>query len=119
MGSFLGAFGGLLLRGGAMLYKCIWHGCYKIWGEPEPGVSGYSHGLCLAHARLAFASIFRRWQSREGNPDCYLRCYGYCHRQWCTFYHICPIDNPGPEQMEELRVRLEARRQTVSFDNAE
>ena len=102
-----------------MLYKCIWHGCDKVWGDPEPGVSGYSHGLCSPHARLAFASAFRKQQIREGNPDCYLRCFGYCDRHWCTFYPICPIENPGPENMEELKLRLEARGQSGDSDNGE
>jgi hypothetical protein len=119
MGSFLGAFGGLLLRGGAMLYKCIWYGCDKVWGEPEPGVSGYSHGLCSPHARLAFASAFRKQQIREGNPDCYLRCFGYCHQHWCTFHPICPIENPGPENMAELKLRLKARSQSDNLPNGE
>lgn len=99
-----------------MLYKCIWPGCDKVWGESEPG--GHSHGLCFTHARLAFAATFRRQQSKEGNPDCYLRCYGYCHQSWCTFYPFCTTDHPGPEQMKELRVRLEARRQTGNFKEA-
>ena len=100
-----------------MLYKCIWPRCNEVWGTPDPGVSGYSHGLCIPHVRLAFASTFRRQQIREGNPDCYLRCFGYCHQPWCTFYPICPIDNPGPEQMEELQVRLEARRRSIDLGN--
>jgi hypothetical protein len=91
-----------------MLYKCIWPGCDKVWGEPESGVSGYSHGLCLTHARLSFTSAFRKHQIREGNPDCYLRCSGYCHRHWCTFHPICPIENPAPENLAELKLRLEA-----------
>ena len=99
-----------------MLYKCIWPGCHQIWGQPEPGVSGYSHGLCFPHARLAFAYTFRRQQIREGNPDCYLRCFGYCHQPWCTFHPICTVDNPGSEQMAELTVRLEARRQSIDLD---
>ncbi len=92
-----------------MLYRCIWPGCDKIWGEAEAGISGYSHGLCPVHARLAFEVTFRRLQVKEGNPDCYLRCSGSCHRHWCTFYPICIEEEPGPEEMEELRLRLEAR----------
>jgi len=102
-----------------MLYKCIWHGCDKVWGEPEPGVSGYSHGLCSPHARLAFASAFRKQQIREGNPDCYLRCFGYCDRNWCTFHPICPIENPGPENMEELKLRLEKRSRSDDLPHEE
>jgi hypothetical protein len=100
-----------------VLYKCIWPGCNEVWGEPEPGVNGYSHGLCFPHARLALAPTFHKQQIREGNPDCYLRCFGYCHQHWCTFHPICTADNPGPEQMAELRVRLEARRQSVVSGN--
>ncbi len=92
-----------------MLYKCIWPGCEAVWGEPECGVGGYSHGYCFTHARLAFAAAFRRHQIREGNPDCYLRCLGSCERHWCTFHPICPVEHPGPEQMAELQLRLEAR----------
>jgi hypothetical protein len=94
-----------------MRYKCIWPGCETVWGEPEPGVSGYSNGLCVKHARLSFASAFRKLQIREGNPDCYLRCFGYCHRHWCTFHSIFPLENPGPVDLAELKLRLEARRQ--------
>jgi hypothetical protein len=95
-----------------MLYRCIWQRCDKIWGEPEPGVSGYSHGLCSVHARLAFASTFRRMQIKEGNPDCFLRCFGSCHRHSCTFHPLCTVEEPGPDEMEELKVRLEARSQS-------
>lgn len=95
-----------------MLYKCIWPGCDTVWGEPEPGVGGYSHGFCFTHARLALAAAFRKQQRREGNPDCYLRCLGSCDRHWCTFHPICPIEHPGPEQMAELKLRLEARDQS-------
>ncbi len=111
--------GGFRTKGGAMLYKCIWPGCHEVWGEPEPGVSDYSHGLCPPHARQALASTFRRQQSKEGNPDCYLRCFGYCHQYWCTFYPICPNDNPGPEHMEELKVRLGMRSQSDDLPNGE
>jgi len=103
---------GMQVRGIAMLYRCIWAGCDKIWGEPEPGVSGYSHGLCSVHIRFAFENTFRRLQIKEGNPDCYLRCFGNCHRHWCTFHPICTVAEPGPEEMEELQVRLEARHQS-------
>src|SRR3989339_1330606 len=67
----------------------------RMNGEPEPGVSGYSYGLCSLHARLACSSAFRKQQIRECNPDSYLRCFEYCHWHWCTFYPICPIENPG------------------------
>jgi hypothetical protein len=96
-----------------MQYRCIWQGCDKIWGKPESGVSGYSHGLCSVHARLAFESTFRRLQIKEGNPDCYLRCFGNCDQHWCTFHPICVAENPGPEEMEKLRIRLKARSQSV------
>jgi hypothetical protein len=96
-----------------MLYRCIWQGCEKIWGEPEPGISGYSHGLCSVHVKSAFENIFRRLQIKEGNPDCFLRCFGNCNRHWCTFYSICTVENPGPKEIEELRNRLEARNQSV------
>jgi hypothetical protein len=105
----------MALRRGAVLSKCIWPGCQEVWGEPEPGAGGYSHGLCLPHARLALASTFRRQQIREGNPDCYLRCSGYCHQPWCTFHPMCTADNPGPEQMAELKERLAVRRQAVAW----
>jgi hypothetical protein len=98
-----------------MLYRCIWPGCDKIWGDLEEGVSGYSHGLCPVHTRLAFENTFRRFQIKEGNPDCYLRCFGNCHRHWCTFHPICTVDDPGPEQMAELTIRLEARRLSVQL----
>jgi hypothetical protein len=100
-----------------MLYKCIWPGCDKVWGEPEPGVSGYSYRLCPAHARLSLAPAFRKHQIREGNPDCYLRCFGDCDQHWCTFHPIWPIENPGPENMAELKLRLEARGQPDDLDN--
>jgi hypothetical protein len=96
-----------------MLYRCIWPECDKIWGEPESGVSGYSHGLCSPHARLAYANAFRRHQIKEGNPDCYLRCFGNCHRHWCTFHPICTVENPGPEDMAELENRLNAMSQSI------
>ena len=71
--------------------------------------TGYSHGLCPTHSRLAFADVFRRQQAKEGNPDCYLRCFGNCQRHWCTFYPLCTVDDPGPEHLAELQSRLEAR----------
>jgi hypothetical protein len=98
-----------------MLYRCIWQGCDKIWGEPEAGLNGYSHGLCAVHARLAYANIFRRLQIKEGNPDCYLRCFGSCNRHWCTFHPICTVENPGTAEMAELQVRLNVRRQSIHF----
>jgi hypothetical protein len=102
---------GVCIRGEiSMLYKCIWQGCDKIWGEPEPALSGYSHGLCSVHVRLAFEKVFRKLQIKEGNPDCYLKSFGNCNRHWCTFHPICTINDPGPEQIEELTIRLEARR---------
>ncbi len=97
---------------GAMLCKCIWPRCDKVWGEAEQAGNGnnaYSHGLCAAHARLAFTSTFRRQQRREGNPDCYLRCSGYCHQHWCTFHPFCTKENPEPADMAELQLRLAAR----------
>jgi hypothetical protein len=98
-----------------MLYRCIWQGCDKIWGDQEEGVNGYSHGLCSFHARLAFEDTFHRLQIKEGNPDCYLKCFGNCNRHWCTFHPLCTVDDPGPEQMAELTIRLEARRLSVQF----
>lgn len=92
-----------------MLYKCIWEGCNRVWGEPELGEEGYSHGLCPVHSRLAFTEVFRRLQQKEGNPDCYLRCYGNCPRHWCTFYPLCAVNEPGPEHVAELEMRLTAR----------
>jgi hypothetical protein len=96
-----------------MLYKCIWQGCNKIWGEAEPANNGCQHGLCAAHARLAFKNTFRSLQIQEGNPDCYLSNSGSCHRHWCTFHPICTVKNSGPEEMAELGLRLAARHQTV------
>jgi hypothetical protein len=97
-----------------MLYRCIWQGCDKIWGDLEE-VHGYSHGLCSFHARLAFEHTFHRLQIKEGNPDCYLKCFGNCNRHWCTFHPLCTVEDPGPEQMAELTIRLEARRLSVQF----
>src|SRR3974390_1300062 len=97
----LKAFGGVPGRV-TMLYKCIWEGCTKVWGESTPGVDGYSHGICPTHSRLAFADVFRRQQAKEGNPDCYLRCFGDCQRHWCTFFPLCTVDEPGPEHLAEL-----------------
>jgi hypothetical protein len=95
--------------GADMLYKCIWQGCHKVWGEFEPGDDGFSHGLCPTHSRLAFTDVFRRQQLKEGNPDCYLRCFGDCQRDWCTFHPVCTVDDPGLEHLEELQTRLTAR----------
>ncbi len=100
------------MKEGTVLYRCIWPGCDKIWGEAEAGVSGYSHGLCFPHARLAYKAAFRRHQRSEGNPDCYLKCSGYCHQHWCTFHPFCTNENPTLENMEELQVRLAARYQS-------
>ena len=98
-----------------MLYRCVWPGCDKIWGEPELNVQGYSHGLCAVHARLAFKNTFRKLQIKEGNPDCYLSNSGSCHRHWCTFHPICTVDDPGTEELAELQLRLNARRQSIHF----
>jgi hypothetical protein len=108
------AFGGVS-GGGIMLYKCIWEGCTKVWGEPEPGNEGFSHGLCPTHSRLAFTDVFRRQQAKEGNPDCYLRCFGNCQRHWCTFHPLCAVDEPGPEHLMELQSRLEARLNSFQY----
>lgn len=96
-----------------MIYRCIWEGCDKIWGQPESSINGYSHGLCSAHARLAYANAFRKLQIKEGNPDCYLRSFGNCQRHWCTFHPICTVEDPGPEAMAELDFRLNARSQSI------
>ena len=77
-----------------MLCRCIWPGCDKIWGDLEEGVKGYSHGLCSVHTRLAFENTFS-------------------HRHWCTFHPICTVEDPGTEEMAELQVRLNARRQSI------
>jgi hypothetical protein len=96
-----------------MLYRCIWAGCDKIWDNLEEGVKGYSHGLCSVHTRFAFENTFRRLQIKEGNPDCYLRCFGNCQRHWCTFHPICTVEDPGTEEMAELQIRLNTRRQSI------
>jgi len=99
-----------------MLYKCIAPGCNRVWGEPEPGQEGYSHGLCPIHFREAVANVFRRSQLKEGNPDCYLRCFGNCSQHWCTFYPLCTVENPGPEHVAELEMRLAARNHSLAKD---
>jgi hypothetical protein len=91
-----------------MLYKCMWENCNKVWGIPEPVQEGYSHGICPLHSRLAFTDVFRRQQAREGNPQCYL-CNKGCDRNWCTFFPLCQEDDPGPEHVMELQIRLDAR----------
>ncbi len=96
-----------------MRYRCIWQGCDKTWGQPEKGVHGYSHGLCAIHGRLAFEQLFRKLQIKEGNPDCYLRSFDDCPRHWCTFHPLCAVSEPGPEEIAELRVRLEVRRISI------
>jgi hypothetical protein len=58
---------------------------------------------------LAFTDVFRRQQLKEGNPDCYLRCFGDCQRDWCTFHPVCTVAEPGLEHLEELQTRLAAR----------
>ena len=93
-----------------MLYRCIWPGCTKVWGEPVPKANRYSHGLCPRHARVSYATVFRRQQRQEGNPDCYLRHHGYCHQSWCTYYPICINESPRPKHIRELERRLEVRR---------
>ena len=103
------------IGGNAMLYKCIWQGCNKIWGKPDSDGEGYSHGLCPTHSRLAFADVFRRQQAKEGNPDCYLRSFGNCQRHWCTFFPLCTVDDPGPEHLVELQSRLEARLHSFQY----
>jgi hypothetical protein len=96
-----------------MRYRCIWQGCDKTWEEPEKSVHGNSHGLCAVHGRLAFEQLFRKLQIKEGNPDCYLRSFDDCPRHWCTFHPLCAVSEPGPEEIAELRVRLEVRRISI------
>jgi len=33
----------------------------------------------------------------------------------CASYSTCPIENPEPENLAELKLRLEARRQADNF----
>ncbi len=61
------AFGGVP-GGGAMLYKCIWQGCNKIWGEPDPGVDRLqprlmSDSLQIGLRRCISAAASERRQS--------------------------------------------------------
>lgn len=70
-----------------MKFQCI--KCHVTWGEGNPELDGYSHGLCLVCVKEALAPLYRRRQIEEGNFDCFARSSGYCDQAACKYREIC------------------------------
>ncbi len=71
----------------AMKFQCI--KCLVTWGEGDPEVEGYSHGLCLTCLKETLVPTVRRKQLREGNFDCFGRSGCYCDQHTCKYREVC------------------------------
>lgn len=70
-----------------MMYQCI--KCLKTWGDGQPEVDGYSHGLCECCLREALTPLYRRRQVSEGNFDCFAKASGFCDQHACKYRRVC------------------------------
>jgi hypothetical protein len=70
-----------------MKYQCI--RCQTIWGEGEPELDGYSHGLCKPCLKEALTPLYRKRQLQEGTFDCFGRASEYCDQCACKYRSVC------------------------------
>ncbi len=70
-----------------MMFQCI--RCGITWGNGNPEIDGYSHGLCLPCLKEALIPLYRKRQVEEGNFDCFARSAGYCDQGLCKYRTIC------------------------------
>ena len=70
-----------------MMYQCI--RCRETWGEGEPELDGYSHGLCLTCLKDALTPLYRKHQCTAGNFDCFGKSAGFCDQHACKYRKIC------------------------------
>jgi len=94
-----------------MMYQCI--KCHRTWGEGEPELDGYSHGLCLKCLRDALIPLYRKRQSREGNFDCFGKAEGFCDQEACKYRRICLGEDTSGE-VREMTPPPEAQNYTRS-----
>lgn len=85
-----------------MKYQCT--KCFGVWGEGNPEIEGYSHGLCANCLIEQLTPLYRKRQGREGNPDCFRKSLGNCLQTWCSYHKLCTAPEqklePGPEKFE-------------------
>ena len=70
-----------------MMFQCI--KCLMTWGDGQPEVDGYSHGLCASCLKDALTPLYRKRQAREGNFDCFGKSSGFCDQYDCKYRHVC------------------------------
>jgi hypothetical protein len=78
-----------------MKYQCF--NCRRVWGEGNPEVEGYSHGLCVRCTKEALARTYRKQQLAEGNFDCFAKSSGFCDQIFCRYREICLKPEPPME----------------------
>lgn len=70
-----------------MKYQCF--RCRATWGEGEPELEGYSHGLCARCLKDALTPLYRKRQLQEGNFDCFGRASVFCDQYACKYRQTC------------------------------
>jgi len=70
-----------------MKFQCI--KCCTVWGNGNPEVEGFSHGLCKVCLRETLTPTIRRKQLREGFFDCFGRASCYCDQIGCKYRNVC------------------------------
>ena len=70
-----------------MKFQCI--KCKCEWGQGNPDLEGYSHGLCRDCLKEGVIPIYRRRQLQEGNWDCFGKAADYCDQCECKYRQLC------------------------------
>ncbi|GLI35358.1 hypothetical protein DAMNIGENAA_27910 [Desulforhabdus amnigena] len=70
-----------------MKFQCI--RCQITWGEGNPEIEGYSHGLCKYCLKEALTPLYRNRQTKEGNFDCFGKACGFCDQYTCKYRDLC------------------------------
>jgi hypothetical protein len=69
-----------------MKFKCI-H-CHIEWGDGDPDLEGFSHGLCKKCLKLALSETYRKRQRTEGYQDCFAT-KNECDQYHCVYRKVC------------------------------